>query len=226
MIDAVRSKFAFHNRPPSLRTLCLAVAGIILPEIFYGILISNYSVPPTITLIAVRLIQMALIIPAVRFSDSDLGVIGLRRSEILSGIRSGIIWSLTFGVIVAVFGCIMWIAGMNPLKAFGRVRFDTIWAYAFFFLLKGVVGPVAEEIFFRGVLYGFLRRWGFLAAVTLSNLVFIPLHGTFGVNQIVGGVLFCVAYEFRGNLIVPICIHILGNSAICALSAINGVIFP
>ncbi|MBW2319145.1 MAG: CPBP family intramembrane metalloprotease, partial [Deltaproteobacteria bacterium] len=40
------------------------------------------------------------------------------------------------------------------------------------------------------------------------------------ITQIVGGVIFCVAYEVEGKLMTPITIHVLGNTAIFALSLI------
>jgi hypothetical protein len=36
----------------------------------------------------------------------------------------------------------------------------------------------------------------------------------------VGGIVFAVAYELEGNLMVPITIHVLGNTAIFALSLV------
>jgi len=81
-------------------------------------------------------------------------------------------------------------------------------------------GPVAEEIFFRGILYGFFRRWGAVAAVVLSTVIFVLAHPIFPgipLPQVVGGVVFAVAYEVEGSLMVPITIHALGNMAIFLL---------
>jgi membrane protease YdiL (CAAX protease family) len=36
--------------------------------------------------------------------------------------------------------------------------------------------------------------------------------------QIIGGIVFALAYEASGNLLVPITIHVLGNLAIFTLS--------
>ena len=91
-----------------------------------------------------------------------------------------------------------------------------------FFLVGGVVAPVAEEILFRGLVYGFLRRWGAILAVILSTALFAlapPLRGL-PLTQIVGGLLFASAYEMENNLLVPITIHVLGNLAIFTLSAL------
>ena len=93
-----------------------------------------------------------------------------------------------------------------------------------FFLVGGIVSPVAEEVFFRGVIYGFFRRWGVFVAITLSTLAFVLVHPAgagIPLPQITGGVLFAVAYEKEENLFVPITIHILGNIAIFSLSLMS-----
>ena len=89
------------------------------------------------------------------------------------------------------------------------------------FLVGGMVGPVAEEVFFRGICYGFFRRWGVFAAVVLTTGIFVLAHSLkFGVPvpQTIGGILFAMAYELEGSLLVPIIIHILGNLAIFSIS--------
>ena len=67
----------------------------------------------------------------------------------------------------------------------------------------------------------FFRRWGVAAALVASTLAFVlahPLGHRFPLTQVVGGVVFAVAYEVEGDLIVPITIHVLGNLALFTLS--------
>jgi len=84
----------------------------------------------------------------------------------------------------------------------------------------GFIAPVAEELCFRGILYTYFRRWGIILALVASTIIFVVLHATHGlpVTQIVGGIVFAVAYEISHNLMVPITIHALGNLAIFSLS--------
>ena len=94
---------------------------------------------------------------------------------------------------------------------------------ALFFIVGGVIGPIAEELFFRGILYSFLRRWGVLAALLISTTVFVFAHPFFPkipITQIVGGIVFALAYETEKNLMAPIVIHVLGNMAIFTLSLV------
>jgi len=93
-----------------------------------------------------------------------------------------------------------------------------------YFLIGALIGPVTEEIFFRGVLYGYFRQWGVFTAVMLSTVIFMLAHsvgGGIGLPQAAGGIVFAVAYEREGSLMVPITIHVLGNAAIFGLSLIS-----
>ena len=90
-----------------------------------------------------------------------------------------------------------------------------------FFLAGGIISPVAEELLFRGVVYGFLRRWGAAPAVMISSLAFVLAHMDFTgffVIRITGGILFALTYEVEKNLMVPITLHMLGNLAIFSIS--------
>ena len=92
-----------------------------------------------------------------------------------------------------------------------------------FFILGGFFAPLAEEIFFRGILYGFFRKWGISTAIIVSTLLFVLPHTsghTLPITQIIGGILFAVSYEVEKNLLVPITIHSLGNLAIFTIAAV------
>jgi membrane protease YdiL (CAAX protease family) len=92
-----------------------------------------------------------------------------------------------------------------------------------YFIVGSLLGPSAEEFFFRGLLFGYFRKFGFGPALILSTLLFIFAHlsgSTLPITQLAGGLLFAVAYEVEKNLIVPIVIHCLGNLAIFSLSLV------
>lgn len=89
------------------------------------------------------------------------------------------------------------------------------------FLVGCIIGPFAEELVFRGVIYGFFRKWGIIIACCFSTLIFVFLHlnaPVIPLTQIIGGILFAVSYEHTKMLTTPITIHILGNSCMLFLS--------
>lgn len=49
--------------------------------------------------------------------------------------------------------------------------------FALLFVLVAVIAPIAEELFFRGMLYGLLRqRWTAAVAIPLNGLLFALIH--------------------------------------------------
>jgi membrane protease YdiL (CAAX protease family) len=76
-----------------------------------------------------------------------------------------------------------------------------------------VLIPLCEELAFRGMLYGGLRRLvPPAAAMITSALVFALLHEAVVMLPVAGlGLLLAWAYERTGRLLVPCVIHVLHN---------------
>ncbi|HEY8638924.1 MAG TPA: CPBP family glutamic-type intramembrane protease [Solirubrobacterales bacterium] len=87
-----------------------------------------------------------------------------------------------------------------------------------------VVAPIAEEIFFRGMLFGGLRkRLSTFPAAAISALVFGALHGTTGITAvpplIVFGFMLALLYERTGSLVPGMIAHAFNNALALALSS-------
>jgi membrane protease YdiL (CAAX protease family) len=93
---------------------------------------------------------------------------------------------------------------------------------ALFVVLAVAVAPVAEEVFFRGMLYNALRRrLPVPLAVILQAAVFGLLHAyapVYAVGVVVLGVALGVVYEWRRTLLAPILLHTLYNAAVVAIA--------
>lgn len=90
-------------------------------------------------------------------------------------------------------------------------------------LLAVVAGPIAEEMFFRGLLYGWLRvRVGVMRGLFLSALLFALLHmDAVAFFPILGlGLLFGWVYEQTGSLAAPVAIHIFHNAGMLYLASL------
>jgi len=206
------------------KTLITSLATVFSIEVATKVLLSDGLRYPMIILGVARLLEIILIILIVLTLGEGISCIGLARSKIVPGLKRGMIWSAGFGVL-AFFGfVILFAAGINALTLI-RAHLPTKYSeIALFFLIGAMVGPIAEEVFFRGILYGFLRRWGVAVAVVLSTLTFVlthPINHGIPVTQVVGGIVFAVAYEVEGSLMAPIAIHVLGNMAIFTLSLMS-----
>jgi membrane protease YdiL (CAAX protease family) len=204
-----------------IKTLFLCLSAVIAVELATWVVTSKSGYHPMLILAGARLLQLLLIILIVVTWGKGLPSIGLARSEMVSGLKKGLLWSAGFGAIGSVACVGLFAASINPLTLI-KARLPTQTGdLVLFFIVGGMVGPVAEEVFFRGILYGFLRRWGVIVALILSTLIFVlchPISHGIPVTRLVGGLLFALAYEFGGSLIVPITIHALGNLAIFTLS--------
>jgi len=165
-----------------------------------------------------RLTELALFLGAILLWGKGLASLGLAGYQILPGIKMGVIWSIGFGaLVIAGFG-ILFLLGINPFALFRAPMPKETHTLVLFFLLGGVIAPVAEEVFFRCILYGFFRKWGVAVALILSTLLFALAHPGASLTQTVGGIIFALAYEREGKLMTPIVIHALGNSALFTLS--------
>jgi len=203
-----------------VKTLALSVAAVAFVEA--GLLLSKTTINPLLKLGAVRLLEAGLIVWIVHVVEGSLTFIGLDRTRWFAGLRKGLLWSAGFGAFSGIVLGVLFMAGINPLSMIRTSLPKNSTDLLLFFLVGGFVAPVAEELFFRGILYGFLRRWGIAVALVLSTTAFAITHGLghgFPLTQVIGGVLFAAAYELEKNLLGPITIHCLGNVAIVAMSS-------
>jgi membrane protease YdiL (CAAX protease family) len=84
---------------------------------------------------------------------------------------------------------------------------------AWVLILLCVLVPVGEEVFFRGFIYGTLRRWGRVSAVVLSSVLFAAVHLQIVhfLPILVLGVVLALLYERTGSLAGSIAVHGINN---------------
>jgi membrane protease YdiL (CAAX protease family) len=86
------------------------------------------------------------------------------------------------------------------------------------------LAPVGEELLYRGVFYGFIRKKSKIAAYIVSSVVFSLIHivGYISmadiptliisfVQYLPAGVAFAYSYEKSGSLLCPILMHMTAN---------------
>jgi membrane protease YdiL (CAAX protease family) len=168
-----------------------------------------------------RLIEISCMVFVVLVFEKNLFCIGVYGSGLASAFKKGLLWSIGFGLLAACAALLLFFFGLEPLQLIRMKLPSDAFSLVLFFLVGGVIGPVAEEIFFRGFIFRFFRRWGFVFSLCFSTAVFAALHpmsSGIPIPQIVGGLLFATAFEIEKNLIVPVLLHILGNLAIFSIA--------
>ena len=207
----------------TIGTLLICLAAIVAVETSSHVVIPACTCNPLLVVGAARIVETALILLTVTKWGTGLSSIGLMASTMVQGYKKGLIWSGLFGM-ASAFAFIAFL--LFEIDPFALIKADLPKITSqriLFFAVGGLIGPIAEEVFFRGIIYGFLRRWGTLIALVISTLLFVlfhPITYRFPLPQVIGGTLFAVSYEVEGSLIVPMTIHVLGNLAIFTLSII------
>lgn len=205
----------------SLKTTAVSIAAILLIEASFRFVMINKTVSPLPALGIVRCLESILLVAIVWWIEKRTAPIGLSRPKIKSGIIKGLIWSVYFGITAGLLFIVLMAIGVNALEFLSSAK-PSSWQHIIVFLLVGaVIGPIAEEICFRGIIFGFFRQWGAVIAIFFSTLIFVlvhPMGDSMPVTQLVGGIVFAIAYEKEQNLMVPITIHCLGNLAIFSLT--------
>ena len=211
--------------PINAGTLVMVVLGVAANEIAFRTIPWHGIASPLLLLGVWRLIEGALIMGVALMGKHGLSVVGLSKRTSLSGFRRGLLWSAGFGVLVVLAFVFLRSMGTDPLPFIKTPLPLLTGEFILFLLVGGIISPVTEELFFRGVIYGFLRRWGAASAVVFSSLAFVLAHHTAFTGlifiQFTGGIVFASAYEIEKNLMVPITLHVLGNLAIFVLSSLS-----
>ena len=208
----------------TLKTLVISIAVVFAMETAFRLTLAWQTASPLMALGIIRCMEAFLLIFITARFEQDPNAIGLSRPNLLPGLKRGLVWSAGFGIAAGILFSILAVAGINPLKLVHTPLPSPPPQMIVFFLVGGVIGPVWEEIFFRGVIFGFIRRWGLYSAILISTALFVLPHydgNHIPLTQIVGGIVFATAYEKEKSLVVPITIHCLGNIAIFSLTFLS-----
>jgi membrane protease YdiL (CAAX protease family) len=212
-----------------IRTLpfFLAICAVCIVEIAAYKIFTPSLVATGIT----RCTEIALILFIIFQFYKGASPLGLTRDQILPGLSKGLIWSAGFGAVSAFTGLFLLFFDINPIQLIHVSLPDTLSQMVLFYLVGGVIAPISEEIFFRGIIYGYFRGLlydraklgGVFIALTISTFLFVIAHRSGGgipLPQLVGGIVFCVSYEIEKKLATPILIHSLGNIALFTISIV------
>jgi uncharacterized protein len=207
--------------PVPLRSLAVATAGLVAIEGLARWAIVQRGIYPLTGIGLARLIDIAWMVLVISRSPRGWSQIGLVRAEWLLGLKKGFFWSAGFGILAAAGYMLLHLIGFDPMRILRPNPAVLLDKPALIYGVGGLIAPIAEEMYFRGLMFGFCRRWGFWPALFLSTLVFTLMHGGAlgtAIPQLVGGIVFASAYEIEKSLLAPIAIHVLGNTAIFTLA--------
>ena len=213
----------------ALKLFLSSLVMIIVVEFVFGKALKIMGLPnalvhPLVLVGVVRILEIGGMLLLAYGMAKDLSVVGLGKDRIIPGLKAGVVWSIGFGVIAGIAGAVLYISGINPFKLVAVTFPEGITGLTLLFIVGGFIGPVAEEIFFRGICYRYFRKWGILSGIIVTTGIFVVAHSlknNLPIPQIIGGVVFALSYEYSKSLVSPIIIHIAGNLAIFSLPFCN-----
>ena len=155
--------------------------------------------------------------------------------------KGGKAWMAAVGIGGSVTGlCVFFTLGSAWLSSFYPLSWLEVPPESDVFSLEGgglgyavvlvanvaLLGPVAEELLFRGLLVNRLaRKWGLSVSVLVSSLLFALPH-----QHVVGGFVFglvmALLYVNTRSLLLPVVIHVLNNTLAVGVGATELEIYP
>ncbi|MDN5914053.1 MAG: CPBP family intramembrane metalloprotease [Pseudonocardia sp.] len=110
----------------------------------------------------------------------------------------------------------------NPQEVLTNSAAGGGWQLAGLLLFGAVLVPLGEELLFRGLIYGSLRRYGVLLGLIVSSVLFGLAHGLNAVlvAAVVLGAVNVVLYERSRSIWVPMLSHTMFNASAFVLAAV------
>ncbi|HEY5695404.1 MAG TPA: type II CAAX endopeptidase family protein [Candidatus Saccharimonadales bacterium] len=125
-----------------------------------------------------------------------------------------IIYFIASGLLVYVASQIIGF-DVSQIQDTGFTRLSRTYEYTLAFLTLIVVAPVAEELLFRGFLYGKLRKYlPIWVSMLVTSLLFGVFHGQWnvGVDVFALSLVLCGLREVTGSVWAGLLLHIIKNS--------------
>lgn len=199
--------------------------------------VALHGIPPVITLAGTLAQDLALVAGAVfvaanalrgRVTGAHLGLRGVARPWRAAGLVAG-------GYVLFLVLSAAWTAGLG-ITAHENIAVelgtgDSAAALIGAAFLTCVVAPVCEELFFRGFLFGALRRHGVVVATLITGLAFGAAHVAsapiaFIVPLAALGMILCLIYERTRSLYPCMALHALNNSIAFGVGDGRGWLVP
>ncbi len=144
-----------------------------------------------------------------------IGIGSISRRWVLGTVGLGLLVAVVTGLVCSVIQALLGQPNVNPQQDLFAPNGLSWVSIIGTILFGGVAVPFAEELFFRGVLYRFLReRWEVWIGALVNAVLFGAAHLDLSVGVAVGitGFVSALMYERSKSLWPSIIIHVVNNS--------------
>jgi membrane protease YdiL (CAAX protease family) len=193
---------------PCLRRAAALLLILLALETTAILLQNRFDLRPVYLLTALRIVDLGILLA--------WGPWELSRFQVKAELRTAAPIAVLLGLAGAIL-LVLWekLLGLPLFKVSGIVRHTSGFPLAAFLLTSCLLGPLVEELVFRGILYRTAReRWPSWVCTVAVSLLFAGLHLSLRQNPLVpfcGSLLFCLVYEKAKSILSPILVHITGN---------------
>ncbi|MDB5162257.1 MAG: hypothetical protein JWM52_765 [Candidatus Saccharibacteria bacterium] len=182
----------------------------------------NSSILSTVTgatiyvLTITMVIGLPWLIAKYRTSKADLGInkfpVWL---DFLLAPAGLLIYFILSGILIVIASHVLTFVNFNEAQSTGFEQIYQNYEYVLAFITLVVLAPIAEEILFRGYLFGKLRKhlplW---LAILVTSLLFAFVHGAWnvGIDVFALSIVLCLLRVVSKSIWPSIMLHMLKNS--------------
>lgn len=174
---------------------------------------------------AVIVVGLPQMIHRLRTNRAELGLTRLPSwQDIALAPAAFVVYMIATTIVTGIVSQVIPGFDVNEAQDVGFTDLTLQYEYVLAFLTLVVLAPVAEELLFRGYLYGKLRRWiSIWAAAIITSIVFGVVHGQWnvGLDVFVLSLVMCGLREMTGSIWAGILLHMTKNGLAFYLLFIN-----
>ena len=198
----------------------LVIAEAFLSMVAPGLKSENVRMIVNTSVLDITAVVLVIYFAVTQYKGS-LGALGLSAKNFFKNVFYGVtgyialipVLVLILAITAVVINVTRYIPAKQPVVELLLKEKDAAFL-AYSSLFAAILGPVIEELFFRGFLYGAFKKYiGVFWAMMITAAIFATLHA-----HIVGfvpimalGVLLAYLYEKTGTLVSSITVHMMHN---------------
>lgn len=181
----------------------------------------NESVLTTVLAAVIYLVTVALVIGVPRLAKKQRVTaeeIGLHRlplwKDILMAPAGLIVYVILSAVLMLLATLLLPAFDANQAQDTGFTGLSVQYEYLLAFATLVVIAPVAEEVLFRGYLFGKLRKFvPVWVAIVVTSILFGLIHGAWNlaIDTFALSIILCLLRITTGSLWAPILLHMAKN---------------
>lgn len=182
----------------------------------------NSSLFSTLSGVVIYILTIAMVIGLpwlvfkYRSSRAELGINKLPEwLDFLLAPAGLVVYFILSGILVTIATYVLTFVNFNEVQSTGFEQIYQNYEYILAFITLVVIAPIAEEILFRGYLFGKLQKhlplWG---AILVTSLLFGFVHGAWnvGIDVFALSIVLCLLRVVSKSIWPSIMLHMLKNS--------------